>query len=87
MNKKYLWMFIVSGILAVLLYYIGTAEYASNYLVEARGMCPTGCSGIICTQGFYNCYTVADKYITWLSYLLGIIAILNLGLGFRKKSI
>lgn len=47
-----------------------------HLLVEPRGMCPTGGTGMIVTQGFYNCYVILDKGLLVLGVLLLIVGLI-----------
>jgi hypothetical protein len=77
MNKKP-WLKVVfglsllSGLIAM---WAGRANLASHYIMEWRGPCPTGGSGMFVTQGFYNCYGFVNRYVTLGGYALIALAL------------
>lgn len=85
MNKEHPYTVMVLMILGTVSSFVGSQGYISKYLVDSRGLCPTGGTGGFYTMGLYNCYTALDKYLIWTGYLFLIIAVLILGLALRKK--
>ena len=87
MNKKYLFWFIVFLILGLLAFFVGKNEYIAIYLVNWFGFCTTGGFGDgFVTMGLYNCYNIVDRYLVIASYLFGVISLVLLLLGFKKKN-